>query len=1145
MARLVSTDPFEQRTPPQGSAAPERWKFGVARRPSEQQTSGSGERGSVDPRQAVITKAEITGAIASRPLPAVASSPGEATVVQAKLAVAAPEDPAEIEADAAAEAALQGRRAVIGAAGGILPIRRYPDDTVGSPSGWPVRDDNLIVPAKQSSPVSRAPTPGFERTLATTEGLGKPLPAATRRQLEPSFGHSFAAVRVHDGPAASELANSIGALAFARGTDVYFARGLYAPHTTAGARLLAHELAHVVQQGRSRNIVQRQPAPQPDPADKSYKFRIKVTKKESGAEFIVTAYVQIFGVTPAVAADLLQRHPGHWAGGSGKTTDADVRAGSRWISIEASLYDAIRDDLRAGSPGGKGLRMRKPPPPDAPARAKEAAARAAEFDKLPKTEQQKIDQEAAKEFEAKAGHKPPKLTDKTDGSDAELQRKIRDELLRIRALLGALPASVRDAVGDPAKYSPAQYEQLLRIGNKLAGLSNDDLLLYRIIVSGITTDLAAVEQSLDRFIKFKAEYQKALEQQARTQQQQGGTPEPTLEQQLDQAYAGFDKSKFSTLSQSDKTAAAREIAYARAGTQLKYMVKHPGQTAVGMVKGLNPAEVMNGIERDIREFKDSSSSWGKWAAGTGISSKVAGWIAGVAAVAWVVMWFIPGVNLVNAMATAASIALYAGLAAVLLSSASQELHIRAAGAAKTEQEFETETNAAGDELTSAVFGLVLLVGGLALKLLGKAKFAQRYLNVGRTLNDLKVKAYAAVGIDALKALRRDALAAIQRELAGLDADFKIAQNEHAALRKQIEGLSPHDLLRKIGNDAAFAARLGLDAKQAATFRAAADGPVGAEGGQQAKAKILQAMDDGAAEARGSVDRLKTDVQKITDDLNAAQDHTSFDQALDRAAKAMSPEEQARVTDEARTKYQQRAMQAAMDEMQAAADRVRAAEADTVQGRQPQNAQPAQPPATPTGTAPATELGEANLRAQGYTVDRIFMDSVPGPIPAEGWKLHVTATPANAEAVASAVLPKLRSMGVNHKVVVTAEALRTTMTGGQTGKFITIYPGTPAHAVAIVKAIDAALAGKGLSGPPVAGEVPVGTSGSVYSRYGGFTKSTVTNPAGVEVEDVRGQAHPDWIDDIWNKQPARPDLKTMAPPRKAPPIPPTPGKKPVE
>src|SRR6185312_12249558 len=106
-----------------------------------------------------------------------------------------------------------------------------------------------------------------------------------------------------------------------------------------------------------------------------------------------------------------------WAGGSGETTDADVRAGSRWISIEASLYDAIRDDLRAGSPGGKGLSMRKPPPPDASARAKEAAARAAAFDKLPKAEQQKIDQEAAKEFEAKAGHKPPKPTDKTDSSD--------------------------------------------------------------------------------------------------------------------------------------------------------------------------------------------------------------------------------------------------------------------------------------------------------------------------------------------------------------------------------------------------------------------------------------------------------------------------------------------------------------------------------------------------------------------------------------------------------------------------------------------------------------------------------------------------------------------------------------------------------
>src|SRR5262249_38805129 len=158
------------------------------------------------------------------------------------------------------------------------------------------------------------------------------------------------------------------------------------------------------------------------------------------------------------------------------------------------------------------------------------------------------------------------------------------------------------------------------------------------------------------------------------------------------------KSKFGTLSQSERTAAAREIAYKRAGTQLKHMVTHPGQTALGMAKGLDPGEVVKGIEKDIQDFKDSSSGWGKWAAGTGIGAKVSGWIAGIAAVAWVVMWFIPGVNLVNAMATAAAIAVYAGLATIALSSASQELHIRAAGAAKSEAEFEREVNAAGDEL---------------------------------------------------------------------------------------------------------------------------------------------------------------------------------------------------------------------------------------------------------------------------------------------------------------------------------------------------------------------------------------------------------------------------------------------------------------
>ncbi|MFC4615959.1 hypothetical protein ACFO3K_14625 [Cellulomonas algicola] len=168
------------------------------------------------------------------------------------------------------------------------------------------------------------------------------------------------------------------------------------------------------------------------------------------------------------------------------------------------------------------------------------------------------------------------------------------------------------------------------------------------------------------------------------------------------------------------------------------------------------------------------------------------------------------------------------------------------------------------------------------------------------------------------------------------------------------------------------------------------------------------------------------------------------------------------------------------------------------------------PVPPTQPAEPVRFGRTE---DGYHADRIFMDWLSHEIPPEGWKLHVSATPESAAATAEAVLPVLRRMGVNHKVVGSPEQLAS-MGGGQQGKFITIYPDTPAQARAIVSTLDSVLAGRG-SGPAVAGEAPVGGSGVVYSRYGGFTKGTVTDPAtGLEVADQRGQICPPWIENIW-------------------------------
>lgn len=91
---------------------------------------------------------------------------------------------------------------------------------------------------------SEAP-PIVEEVLGTP---GQPLAESARRTLEPSFGYDFSQVRVHNDAKAAESAGSVSALAYTVGDHIVFNSGQYAPGTTAGNRLLAHELTHTIQQ---------------------------------------------------------------------------------------------------------------------------------------------------------------------------------------------------------------------------------------------------------------------------------------------------------------------------------------------------------------------------------------------------------------------------------------------------------------------------------------------------------------------------------------------------------------------------------------------------------------------------------------------------------------------------------------------------------------------------------------------------------------------------------------------------------------------------------------------------------------------------------------------------------------------------------
>ena len=84
---------------------------------------------------------------------------------------------------------------------------------------------------------------------------GAPLTAEARAAMEARFGEDFSTVRIHADPRAADSAHAVNARAYTIGRDVVFGSGQYAPGTTAGQNLLAHELTHVVQQnfGESRS----------------------------------------------------------------------------------------------------------------------------------------------------------------------------------------------------------------------------------------------------------------------------------------------------------------------------------------------------------------------------------------------------------------------------------------------------------------------------------------------------------------------------------------------------------------------------------------------------------------------------------------------------------------------------------------------------------------------------------------------------------------------------------------------------------------------------------------------------------------------------------------------------------------------------
>jgi hypothetical protein len=109
--------------------------------------------------------------------------------------------------------------------------------------------------AANLSPVA---TGGSVAFVASAEaGAGRGLPEPSRGRLERHFGADLGGVRVHADDGAARLSERQGARAFAYGRDIFLPPAEFRPGTTSGDRLLAHEVAHTIQQAKGAPTIQR------------------------------------------------------------------------------------------------------------------------------------------------------------------------------------------------------------------------------------------------------------------------------------------------------------------------------------------------------------------------------------------------------------------------------------------------------------------------------------------------------------------------------------------------------------------------------------------------------------------------------------------------------------------------------------------------------------------------------------------------------------------------------------------------------------------------------------------------------------------------------------------------------------------------
>lgn len=358
-------------------------------------------------------------------------------------------------------------------------------------------EEDPFVQAKLVGAHASEVSSGLEARLQTAQGTGLPIACSDRGFFESRFGLDFSQIAVHTDAAADALSRDLDARAFTVGHHIFFRQGEYAPRSSSGRELMAHELTHVVQQRSSppREAIQAYATPeliQRQPKDKKtwVPFKIHIDRRMTQEEYKAAVMHQVFGaVMEGLKWDNLE--------------DEYLPENSPYpIWVEPQLLKA----QRGGASKERGISVGEG------GDITGATERAKTFHAGPETDvKSALMKEIDRRYYETIGEKTETKIKPGEKGKAELWRTIRDEVLFQHEYIANLPPKVKELIKVSIKgrnLPPADYDKLFAIAKKIEKMPAGQVSDYASKVTGTTADLDEFELSLDKYIAEMAERKK-------------------------------------------------------------------------------------------------------------------------------------------------------------------------------------------------------------------------------------------------------------------------------------------------------------------------------------------------------------------------------------------------------------------------------------------------------------------------------------------------------------------------------------------------------------------------------------------------------------------------------------------------------------